>query len=170
MTSIDLQVSNFEKSGKFDYQFDDHGNVIISNVSDNFYNHYLAVPLTIINYDNEKVNEFIDVNFSEFIISNPSDIIMNGMNNKDGELILDSTMQTELNNAINNVMEENKSLKSQLDTILQRVNDQITDAEKLAVKQVILELRKKLGEGASDEDFLEEFPYTPIVLTQLNKK
>ena len=37
-----------------------------------------------------------------------------------------------------------------------------TVADQMASKQVILQLRKTVGQGRVDSDFSDTFPYTPI--------
>ena len=70
-----------------------------------------------------------------------------------------------LTQQLNLIQREKEGLQSQLDAIVAQ-NTKLTEEtgpNKLAIKQVILELRKALGQGRVESDFSDTFPYTPII-------
>jgi hypothetical protein len=73
-----------------------------------------------------------------------------------------------LQQQLDSVQQENVILKTQLDSIIAQSETSSSAADQLAVKQVVLELRKSLGQGRVNSDFSETFPYTAIRKTILN--
>jgi hypothetical protein len=58
--------------------------------------------------------------------------------------------------------EENAALRFQLQSVIDNTDESEVAATQVAVRQVVLELRKAIGEGRVDSDFSDTFPYTPI--------
>jgi hypothetical protein len=140
-------IENFERYGTYVYKFDAVGNLTFDSSSTDFSRVYLALPLNNPVYNNSKIQAFYDPIFTEFI---PPPV----------ETTEDSA--EEVQQQVNVLEEENASLKSLLETLTVQSESDDSEANQLATKQVILELRKALGEGRVDSDFSEDFPYAPV--------
>lgn len=77
--------------------------------------------------------------------------------------ITSSVLIADLQQQIDVIQQENDTLKTQLDGVISQSDSSSSAADKLAVKQVILQLRKAVGQGRVDSDFSDTFPYTPII-------
>lgn len=146
MANFDQDIQNYERYGTYTYKFDNVGNVVLNSSSSNFNQVYISFPLQNVVFDNSKIETMYNVNFEEFI---PQTELTSSVNVDD------------LLEQITTIQTENESLKTQLDSIVVQ-SESASSADQLAAKQVILELRKSLGEGKVDFDFSETFPYTPI--------
>jgi hypothetical protein len=146
MANFDQDIQNYRRYGTYTYKFDNVGNVVLNPSSSNFNQVYIAFPLQNVVFDNSKIETMYNVNFEEFI---PQPETTSSVN-------IDDLLQT-----IDNIQTENILLKTQLDSVVSR-NENVSTTNPLATKQVILELRKALGEGLVDSDFSDTFPYTPI--------
>jgi hypothetical protein len=146
MSNFDQDIQNYKRYGTYTYRFDNVGNVTLNSSSSNFNQVYIAFPLQNAVYDKTKIEMMYNVNFEEFI----------PLNEVTSFVDVDSLLQQ-----INTIESENEILKNQLDSIVIQ-SETSTSADQLAAKQVILELRKSLGEGILDSDFSDTFPYTPI--------
>lgn len=153
MTDFSQNIQNFQRYGEYVYKFDSVGNLNFNSSSSDFSKVYLAIPLQNVVYNNVKVQTFYDPTFIEFVPSPTSASIA-------------SVNVDEVQQQVDVLTEENAALKSQLDTLTTQIDSSInsseTTANQLATKQVILELRKSLGQGRVDSDFSEDFPYTPV--------
>lgn len=145
MSDFSREIESFQRYGIYNYKFDNVGNLIFDSSSMDFSKVYLALSIQNIVYDNSKLENFYDPEFKEFvpILEPPLD---------------DNSSQEKLNI----LEEENISLKTKLDSILNTSNTTENDAEKMATKQVILELRISLKQGRVESDFSNDFPYSPI--------
>jgi hypothetical protein len=150
MQNFSQYISNFEKNGIFVYGFDDGGNATFNSGSTKFNENYISLPLINYSYDNTKIKSFYDLTFKEFVSTTENVSSKN----------VTSTEITQLS-------EENITLKSKLESLTQTSDANITDAERLAIKQIILDLRIQLKQGISVRDFSTVFPYIPI--TKNNK-
>lgn len=145
MANFDQDIQNFKRYGTYTYKFDNVGNVILNSSSSNFNQVYIAFPLQNAIYNNSKIETIYNVNFEEFI---PNQEVPSSIN-------VDNLVEQ-----LDLMQSENATLKTQLDSII--IQSEMSTSDQLAVKQVILELRKALGQGASEADFSETFPYTAI--------
>jgi len=148
MADFSQDIQNFQRNGTYTYKFDDTGNLIFNSSSADFSQVYVAFPLVNITYNNSKLTSFYDPTFNEFI---PTPISVVSTINVD-----------DLQQQINVIQDENDVLKTQLDTLIGQVDNNSNVANQQATKQVILELRKAVGEGRVDSDFSDTFPYTAI--------
>ena len=142
-------IQKFKRYGTYVYKFDESGNLTFDSGSSDFSRVYLAFPIRNHIYNNIKIQAFYDPNFVEFV---PSTKVA------DSTMALENTQQQ-----LDVLSQENADLKTQLDVLTVTANNNMTDAEKLATKQVILELRKALGQGRVDSDFSSDFPYAPVI-------
>ena len=159
MADFSKQINEFHTLGTFDYVFGENDNVIINSSSADFSKNYLSIPLSMFVYDDSNISKFNDPTFVEFV-SQPalSQSQVQATNDQVQQQLIDTQA-------------ENQSLKTQLDSLITQTNSAPTSAtETLATKQVVIELRKQLGQGTKDSDFSDSFPYTPLVFTQLSKQ
>ena len=101
MADFTVQVTNFEKHGAFDYRFDEAGNVVLNPSSSAFQQHYLSIPLSNINYNNNKIKSFYDVEFTEFVA--PATASANALS------------PAEIADQINSLTAQNQELQDRLD-------------------------------------------------------
>lgn len=146
MADFSKEIQNFKRYGTYVYKFDQVGNLTFNSSSSDFSRVYLAFPIKNHVYNNAKIQSFYPPEFTEFIPQ---------------VLTIESNVEN-TNEQVDLLKEENNQLKSQLESLTNTANDNMSDAEKLASKQVIFELRKALGQGRVDSDFSNDFPYTPI--------
>jgi hypothetical protein len=139
------EISDFQKTGKYEYQFDEGGNLVFNSASLDFQQHFLSICLANYSYDDVKIQYFYDLGFKEFIPTST-----------------EITVPTVISSEIINLTEENKSLKDQLTALTVIADANQTESDILATKQVILSLRIQSGQGKSERDFSEEFPYVPF--------
>lgn len=144
MTDFSKEIDDFEKYGIYDYKFDEGGNLVFKENPIYFTEQFVSIPLIDYVYDVQKIISFYNIEFSEF---------------------LPTTIQSESitqNIESSNLETENKELKEQLSLLTERVDENITESERLAIKQVILELRISLNQGIAERDFSTTFPYLPL--------
>lgn len=142
--NFEKQINSFISNGNFDYQFDSVGNVILETSSSKFQRNYLAFKLSNFAYDIQKIEQFSDSSFKEFIPEKPKTGVLDNSQIKSPEV------------------EENEFLKSEVQSLTSIINSNISDAERQASRDVIVELRIKNGEGKYDVDFSQDFPYLPL--------
>lgn len=144
MADFSKVIDDFEKYGTYEYKFDEGGNLIFKKNPTNFTEQYVSIPLINYVYDDQKINSFYNTEFLEFIPTS-NEIESN----------------TENQNLIN-IETENQELKDRLSLLTEKVDQNITESERLATKQVIIDLRISLNQGVSERDFSTSFPYLPI--------
>ena len=147
MSDFSQQIHNFQRYGTYTYKFDSVGNMTFNSSSANFEQVYLALPLSNVFYNNNKIKTFFNVQFEEFV---PESLTSS----------VDTT--TALQEQLQNIQQENITLKTQLDSLVAQNEESGSAADQMAIKQVIFELRKALGEGRVESDFSDTFPYTAI--------
>lgn len=144
MTDFSKEIDNFQKYGTYEYKFDEGGNLVFKKDPSYFSEQYLSIPLVDYIYNNLKVSSFYNLEFSEFVPT----VIPSEVETKNQELV--------------NLETENEGLKEQLSLLTEKVDENITESERLAIKQIILELRIALKQGVAERDFSSTFPYLPI--------
>lgn len=144
MTDFSKEIDTFQKYGTYEYKFDEGGNLVFKKNPSDFTEQYLSVFLVDFGYDNQKITSFYNTTFSEFIPTVDQQQVIT-------EIPVSSNLET-----------ENKELKEQLSLLIEKVDGNITESERLAIKQVILELRIALKQGIAERDFSTTFPYLPI--------
>ena len=145
MTDFSQQIYNFQKNGIYVYQFDEGSNLTFNNSSLDFHQHYVAIPLTNYAYDNAKIKSFYDLDFKEFA---PTTVI--------------AEVAPVVSAEMTQLTQENEELKSKLNELVATSDANITESERLAMKQVILDLRIQLKQGVAERDFSTAFPYLPL--------
>ena len=151
MADFSTNIHEFQKNGTYEYKFDPIGNLYFNSASADFSQVYLSLPLTNVVYNNSKIEQFYDPEFREFIPNT-------------GSIELTSNMEA-LQQQLSVIQQENIGLKTQLDNVIAQSSATLDGSgpNQLAIKQVILELRKTLGQGRVDSDFSDTFPYTKII-------
>lgn len=139
-------ISEFERYGNYQYQYDQTGNCIFASSSNDFSQVFLAFPISNFEYSTNKILEFYDPTFSEFKPYTQSIV---------------SDKEKQLQGDLEIVQAKNDLLTQQLNNMIVSSSIEQSNPNGEAIKQVILELRKSLGQGRVDSDFSEEFPYTP---------
>ena len=142
------QISDFQRYGTYTYEYDEVGNVVLNPSSKEFSQVYLSLPIQNYIYDDSKVKNFYDPVFTEFVPPISINSSTEDVGSIQSKLADSEAKNIELNKKLDSLIEENESIPS--------------SAEKQATKQVILELRKELGQGRVDSDFSEDFPYSAI--------
>jgi hypothetical protein len=148
MADFSTDIQKFQQTGIYEYKFDSVGNLYFNSSSADFSQVYLSLPLTNVVYNNSKIEKFYDPDFLEFVPNT-------------GSAELTSSIET-LQQQLSVIQSENQALQTQLDTLVTTSESNSSAADQEATKQVILELRKTLGQGRVDSDFSDTFPYTPI--------
>jgi hypothetical protein len=150
MADFSTDIQQFQQGGIYEYKFDSVGNLYFNSSSTDFSQVYLSLPLANIVYNNSKIEKFYDPEFQEFVPNT-------------GSAELTSSIEA-LQQQLNVINEENTTLKGQLDSLIAQsaATAESSGPNQVAIKQVILELRKTLGQGRVDSDFSDSFPYTPI--------
>lgn len=67
MIDFSTQIFDFQKTGEYDYEFDEGGNLPLNEFSLKFNEHYVSLPLSNIEYKTDKIVSFNDIAFVEFI-------------------------------------------------------------------------------------------------------
>jgi len=148
MALFESEIENFISNGTFSQSFDSHNNIVLNASSSTFYGRYVKFNLHNIKYNSEKANSLYSVEFEEFVPVKSKKV--------------DVKSTEELSTALKSTEEENATLKLELEQYINDSSKSNNISNDLAIKQVILELRKKLNEGRVDSDFSEEFPYSAI--------
>ena len=150
MSDFSQNIQNFQKNGDYIYEFDPVGNLYFNSSSADFSQAFLKLPLTNVVYDNSKIEKFYDPDFEEFVPNT-------------GSAEITSSIEA-LQQQLSVVSQSNVALQSQLDDVVAKSEaiSTVAGPNQLAVQQVILELRKALGQGRVDSAFSSDFPYTPI--------
>jgi hypothetical protein len=146
-TKFSQDITNFQRYGTYTYESDEVGNVIFNSASNDFSQVFFAFPLPNFVYDNTKIVAFYDPTFVEFVPPTATAA---------------SADSAQLQGDLDAANQENAALQQQLDAAIAINESTPSVADNQAAKQVILELRKSLGQGGVDSDFSSDFPYMPI--------
>lgn len=155
MTDFSQQVKNFTNYGIYNYKFDDVGNEILNPQSTVFQQVYLAMPITNVVYNNNRVLSFYDPTFTEFIPAPPTSSAA-------------SVFPQEAIDQINAITYQNVQLQGQLESLIAGITADSSSADIQSIKNTIINLRTQLGQGSFETDFQSEYPYLPIALEQQN--
>jgi len=151
MPNFALQVQNFERYGAFDYKFDEAGNIILTPSASVYQQFYLSIPLSDVNYNNNKISSFYNTTFTEFV--NPN-------------LTTNSSIPSDITDKLNSVIAQNQELQNRLDTFVAKSELNNSAANEQLVRDIIIGLRMQMGQGFSTSNFNTVFPYLPISTDQ----
>lgn len=150
MNDLQTYIKKFLVSGDFANNLDDMNNIHLNvneNINLNGSDIFMSVNLLENKYDTSKITNLYDVNINTTNISNNNEVV---------------TINDQLQDSYNNVIAENQALKDSLADMVNIIESNPAQAEVMASKDTIINLRIKLGEGKSPEDFESVFPYSPI--------
>ena len=112
----------------------------------------MAIPLTNVNYNSNKINSFYDTTFTEFIPSTST-----------GSTLV---YPQEAIDKIDSITSQNSQLQNQLNTLILTSELDSNSADIQTIKNIIIGLRIQLGQGKLSTDFNNTFPYSPIPIDQ----
>lgn len=141
MKSFDAELKQFSIDGIFNNNLDDAGNINLSIDPFDVNQKYIEFGLQNYLYNNEQIKTLYDVEIKEFALPR-STIVVN----------TNDTTVTQLT-------QENENLRNQLNAVIAADNQNSASAVVDASKDVIINLRIKLNEGKSSDDFSDAFPY-----------
>jgi len=132
--------NEFKRTGNYVNSFDEFGNIVIVDDAEK----YFAVTLSPETYTFDSVTKIYDVTIKEF-----KDVVR------------------PVNAQVSVLQSEKQQLESAIDTLTKQLNAvNINDSEKQSLidasKNVIIQLRIKVGEGKKTDDFNTAFPYLPL--------
>jgi hypothetical protein len=142
--SIKSQINDFLLTGQFTNNIDEFGNVNLYISSSEANEQYIAFELINFNYKNDEIENLYDVGIAE-IQTEP--IVQ--------KQVFDQTFLTEYNK----VLYENQDLKEKLNQLVDEVQSDPSKSQLSAARDLIVELRIKLKQGNTTEDFSDEFPF-----------
>lgn len=154
MQDFSKEISLYQQIGTYSYSFDESGNVLLDPNSTKLEKNYISLPLNNMVYNNEKISSFYSPEFEEFRPeTNP--ILQSETSGSSSTEILQTVEY------VSTLEDQNKVLNERISELLAKLEQDSSAAEIESIKQVITELRIKLGEGSTSDDFEEEFPYGP---------
>lgn len=141
MKSFDKEINQFLIDGTFNNNLDDAGNINLSIDPIDVNQQYIEFGLQNYLYKNDQIAMLYDVEIKEFAIPTPIVTVSN----------IDSTTSQ--------LIQENEILRNQLNAVIAADNQNSASAVIDASKDVIINLRIKLNEGKTTDDFSDSFPY-----------
>jgi type I restriction-modification system DNA methylase subunit len=147
MNNYQTYINDFLFTQKFSNNLDNLGNINLTTSSSKGSEIFIAFNLNDYNYDNEAITNLYDTTITTNNVSNNNEII---------------TINQDLQNSYNNALAENQALKDSLGDLVNVVEANPAQAESMAQKDLIINLRIQLGEGTSAADFSADFPYQKL--------
>lgn len=143
------QVSEFKTFGTFTNNVDSFGNLqlvfsVAQSVEANV--NYVKVPLKTFEYNQNKI---IDANTVDFIELNTTEVEQ-------------KQNTTELLKQYNTLLEENRILNQTVNDLVEKYENNDDKSVINALKNTIIDLRIKLGQGNVPSDFSDDFPFLPL--------
>lgn len=133
----------------YTHSFNSADNLFFKSNSSKLNQQFLKVDIKNLEYDNKKILKFFPIEFEEFVTREQTD-------SSKATLAIQNEKITDLENQVVN-------LQTQLEVANQSMAEKdAKNVEKLAIKDVIIELRIQNGEGKSATDFSEDFPYVSL--------
>ena len=141
MNDFNKQLNQFLIDGQFTNNIDDVGNINLSTDPTVINERYIATTLVNVIYNAPQIETLYDVNILEFTIP------------------AEPTQQISVNTNVEQLVQENESLKNQLTAVIAASNINSNNSDALAAKNTIINLRIQLGQGKTPEDFSDVYPY-----------
>jgi len=144
-----VDVQKFKDLGTFDNNFDNFGNAqLVYNVSQSYDGkfNYVKIPLKNFEYNSSKIKDTNTVEFTE--LSTP--------------VIEEKRNLTEVITQYNNLLQENRILNETVNSLVEKYENNDDKQVIAAMKNEIVNLRIKLGQGNVPSDFSDDFPYLPL--------
>ena len=155
MTDFSQQIASFTDYGIYQYQFDNVGNVILNPSSSTFQQVYFSLPFGNFTYNNSKILSFYNPTFTEFIPTTPTSSSA-------------ALFPQEAIDQINDITNQNQQLQNQLTSFIAASQVDTGSADVQSVKNTIINLRISLGQGITESDFQDVYPYLPNTLETSN--
>jgi hypothetical protein len=147
MIPFSSSVNLFLTQNQFNNNLDDFGNIVLNAVPLSASQEYINIPLMQYEYDNSVIENLYDVNINTQNVSNQQQILV---------------VNQDLQNSYNTAIVENQALKNSLGDLIAIVEANPAQAESMAQKDLIINLRIQLGQGKTSSDFSPDFPYAPL--------
>lgn len=141
MKSFDTELKQFSIDGIFNNNLDDAGNINLSIDPVDINQRYIEFGLKNYLYNNDQIKMLYDVDIKEFAIPTTT-------------VVVNTTDTT-----VTQLTQENEILRNQLNAVIAADNQNSASAVVDASKDIIINLRIKLNEGKSSDDFSDAFPY-----------
>lgn len=149
--SVDVnEVDKFKITGEFTNNIDEFGNLqlvfsVAQSTKANL--NYVKIPLKTFVYNDEKILDSNSVEFSEL-----------------------QSLQTEEKRNVNEILEqynnliaENRILNETVNSLIEKYENNDDKQVINAMKNEIINLRIRLGQGKVPSDFSDDFPFLPLV-------
>lgn len=147
-------VNNLIKTGNISSSFDDFSVLAIDKDEAEIDSSVITFPMTVDDYDNTLVAENFTVEFEEFVVAEPTGSI----EQVDGVTDEDTTDEDNISN-----IEKVAELEQQVANLSTELDEAGGDQALIgASKDQIIKLRIDLGQGSTEDDFNETFPYLPL--------
>lgn len=144
------EVDKFKITGEFTNNFDDFGNLqlvyTVAQSTEAKFN-YVKIPLKTFIYNVDKILDSNSVDFTELQTLDKEE-------KKDINLILEQ---------YNNLLSENRILNQTVNSLIEKYENNDDKQVIAAMKNQIVDLRIKLGQGNVPSDFSDNFPFLPLV-------
>lgn len=150
MADFAQDIKNFTDFGTYNYIFDEAGNEVVNPSSSVFQQNYFALPLANVVYDNNKILNFYNPTFLEFVKAPSS-----SSNST-------SSMSQDVLDQLNQITFENQQLQDQLNNLVNATTVNTASADNQSIRDTIINLRIQLGQGITPLDFDTVFPFLPI--------
>lgn len=145
--NIQSQINEFLLTGEFENNIDEYNNINLYENSSKLNEISITFPLENYLYDEQKIKSLYDVNLTQFVITKNDTASVSDQIDVEKEKLL----------------EEKNKLQLQLNGLITQMDSNSDKSLLQASRDLIIELRIKLGEGQSDEEFSQDFPYAKIV-------
>jgi len=144
------EVSQFKEFGTFNNNVDSFGNIqlvylVAQSVQANL--NYVKIPLKKFEYNQNKIIDANTVSFSEL-----TTVVGEEKRNVD-----------EILQQYNVLLEENRLLNQTVNELVEKYENSDDKSVINALKNTIIDLRIKLGQGNVPSDFSDDFPFLPLI-------
>ena len=130
----------------YTYSFNSVGNLFFKSNSKQFNQQFLKVDIKNLEYNNTKLLKLYPIEFEEFVINNDNVPLQSTSNEQSSKI-------SDLENQV-------VDLQSQLEVANQSLSQKDkTDAQVMAARDVIIQLRISNGQGKDPSQFSDRFPY-----------
>lgn len=141
-------IQTFKDFGTFQNNFDDFGNdQLVYNISQSFDGkfNYIKLPIKSFLYNENKIADTSTVEFTELQTS----------------AVAEKRNLTDVIIQYNNLIEENRILNQTVNSLVEKYENNDDKQVISAMKNEIIGLRIKLGQGKVPSDFDDDYPFLP---------
>ncbi len=144
------EVENMRLQGGLVSTYDENGNLLISSNETNLSSSVITVSLYSPRFSTDSILKLSDRSFTELAVDSPTSATQSLETVSDVKVLYE------------NQVDINTQLQSKIDELTIKLNDPEKISDELTIKDTIIQLRIQNGEGSTEEDFHNEFPYTAI--------